>query len=391
MLHTAKEIVRVYGRALLKTNKQADISAENLPSLRANNIQLSKITKLSSRTIQRHIDRLQQAKIITRKVWHGSRSNYELWINPKILWINGLITPKSSKMEENPIKTQTTNNQYIKKDNLTKCPHRDTRNSTGKKNNILIAVDKFKNNSITALAKALSSDRQPKRCSLGRTGFLDVTSYTQLKDPVTQLKEAGGIRGKASSDGLTFSKPEGIKNILSDWQTVPSRHTFLLEYAEKLWKLAREKLYNDTYLTQSQYNSAISLLYKWYSPVANQKLEKVHKIYCQRIEMVQKYIARDPEKRYVQLPSLYFDPDNPHGFTGTKPWYKKQKEYRKTLSLELILRNQIQKFKRNEQKDTAEGRPRITVYKECWQNISKLADPILLNRFEKAAQNIVQL
>ena len=83
----------------------------------------------------------------------------------------------------------------------------------------------------------------------------------------------------------------------------------------------------------------------------------------------------------MTLPYLYFNPKNPNGFTGTKPWYEAQKKHKASLKLQQIVRRQVQKFKRNEAKDTAEARPRLTVFRECEQRIGKLQIPSLLQQF----------
>src|SRR4051812_9582070 len=72
---TAKELIRIYGISLLKANGSKEIVAENLPTLQTNNMQLAKLVKCSSRTIQRHVLKLQSAGIITSKIFHGSNSN----------------------------------------------------------------------------------------------------------------------------------------------------------------------------------------------------------------------------------------------------------------------------------------------------------------------------
>ena len=85
VLLTAKEIIRIYGAFLIKANGIMELTAENLPALKTNNSQLAGLVKVSPRTIQRHIIKLQEAGIITGKEFCGSNSGYELLINPKIL------------------------------------------------------------------------------------------------------------------------------------------------------------------------------------------------------------------------------------------------------------------------------------------------------------------
>lgn len=377
MLHTAKELIRIYGVSLLKSNKIKPVTAEDIPSLRTNNIQLGKLTKMSGRTIQRHIRRLQDAGIITDKIGHGSNSSYELWINPKILWIKGVTTLKTFKKDVSTTKSLSTEKQIVKNNHSTKCPHTDTRDYTRDKINILIPVEKLRRvwQESTAKIPLFTGDV---------TG--DATGDTQLKDlkkKDTQLKE--NWRGHNPTEkqivGGRQTQLTTSEGVHATGDKDPTRHSFLVSYVEELWKLAQEKLYAGTSLTKNQHKTAIQLLHQWYRPVSTEKLAYVHQVYKTRIEIVQKYIQKDPSSRFVTLPYLYFDPKNKHGFTGTKSWYEKEKAHKKRLEYRKILREQIQKFKRNMARDTAESRPLLTVYRECEQRIGKLGIPELLQEF----------
>ncbi len=398
MIHTAKEMIRLYGVSLLKSNKIKPVTADNIPSLRTNNIQLGKITKMSGRTIQRHIRRLQDAGIITEKVGHGSNSSYELWINPKIVWIKGLTTLKMTKNKEESKKSLTAKNQLIKNEHTTKCPHTDTRYFTRNKKNILIAVDKLRRvwqeqaandplftGNVTGDGKERSLLSQTAFDSTGNvTG--DITGDTQLKDLKkndTQLKENWRAQNNTEKQMVVDRQIQSIPSVALDatGSNDPTRHSFLVSYAEELWQFALNKLYGNISLTKTQHTTATQLLYKWYSPVATEKLDYVHQVYKTRIDIVEKYIQKDPSHRFIPLPYLYFDPKNPHGFTGTKPWYEADKKHREQLRLQRILREQIKKFKRNEAKDTAQGRPRLTVFQECKQRLEKLQSPEIIKQF----------
>ncbi|WP_373549325.1 hypothetical protein [Haliscomenobacter sp.] len=56
-----------------------------LPALWVNNVQLSQMLNCSERTIQNLRLRLRTAGIITREVWHGTNSQYELFLSPQVL------------------------------------------------------------------------------------------------------------------------------------------------------------------------------------------------------------------------------------------------------------------------------------------------------------------
>ncbi|WP_459213198.1 hypothetical protein [Aquimarina rhabdastrellae] len=85
MVATAQQLLKIYGIALAKAYKRNPFSSDALPSLRTNNVQIAKLTHSSTRTAHRHLIRLQEAGIIIKKVWHGSKAPYELWFNPEVL------------------------------------------------------------------------------------------------------------------------------------------------------------------------------------------------------------------------------------------------------------------------------------------------------------------
>ncbi len=114
VIATAKELIRVYGLALLKARDIAPLSIENLPSLRTNNIQLSKLLVCSPRTIGRHINKLIEAGVITHKKWHGSNSSYEAWVSPEVLPVNGVKAVKKPQKGLQFQKIEQIENQFLK-------------------------------------------------------------------------------------------------------------------------------------------------------------------------------------------------------------------------------------------------------------------------------------
>lgn len=362
MILTTQEIIKIYSISLLKANSIAAIDLQNLPPLKTNNVQLAKRAKASTRTIQRHLKRLIEANIITKKIWHGSNSGYELFINPNILLIGGVKAVNKAKNELQTEKSKTTDNQFFKNNRTTTCPHTDTSNN-GYINNIIIGVDKLK----TKASSLPLTNGYESRNATSNT----FTGYTGKIDP-KKNNDAGEIERKSRATDQTGAEISSVDQ---------ARSASLSFYVKSFWKLARNTIYKDHYLTQSQEKTALKLLYLWYEPVSDKQLQNVHEVYVSRLAIVQKYIARDPTKRYVQLPDKYFDPQNPSGFTGTRIWYQKQKKREYEVRLKLILQAQIRRFLNNEKKETAKQKPRLELFRSCETRISKLGQPELLNTF----------
>ena len=368
MILTTQEIIKIYSISLLKANSIAAIDLQNLPPLKTNNVQLAKRAKASTRTIQRHLKRLIEANIITKKIWHGSNSGYELFINPNILLIGGVKAVNKAKNELQTEKSKTTDNQFFKNNRTTTCPHTDTSNN-GYINNIIIGVDKLK----TKASSLPLTNGYESRNATSNT----FTGYTGKIDP-KKNNDAGEIERKSRATDQTGAEISSVDQ---------ARSASLSFYVKSFWKLARNTIYKDHYLTQSQEKTALKLLYLWYEPVSDKQLQNVHEVYVSRLAIVQKYIARDPTKRYVQLPDKYFDPQNPSGFTGTRIWYQKQKKREYEVRLKLILQAQIRRFLNNEKKETAKQKPRLELFRSCETRISKLGQPELLNTFHASVLN----
>lgn len=388
MVATMKEVIRVYGAFLCKAHKVSLLNPVALPSLRTNNKQLAKLTHASGRTIQRHIKRLLEAGILTKKITHGSNAAYELFISPKILWIRGIGSVEKTKTASEKANYLTTDNELIKKSERTKCPHTDTYKKTYKRNNRVIAVDKVQDQRSFQACKEFDPTKKNTNKKTEKE-----TKKTRRKGPFEkETRRKGAWREKTKTDEeQLLEKQTGAENvqIRSENQTVvpsceASRHAFLSKYANELWELAQDVLYDDVWLHKRQKNIGLLLIYKWYESVAPHALERAHREYKDRIYIVQKYIRRDPENRFVMLPYQFFDLKNPNGFKRSKKWYHDEKKHKWFLKLQRITRNEIRKFKRNEQKDTGEGVPRLELYRQCEQRIDKLGVPKLLTQFYAA-------
>ena len=384
MILTAQELIKIYGVSLAKANSIQTIDKSNLPSLKTNNCQLAKRTQASTRTIQRHIKRLLEAGIITEKIFHGSNASFELFINEKILLATCRLSVNEAKMalelKLNPI-LQSTNKQEVENTSRTFCPHTDTRNNSYKTNNVIKDVDNLSIGSILQSA-GYDTGNSSKRCSAKKQNDLNVstgnvsTGYTGGKVQEKNQDTGGKVQEKRAEADK--------KSDLKARKETEARCTSLNFYAESLWKLAKNLLYRDVFLTEFQENQAKEMLVKWYEPVSDKFLSNVHQNYCERVYLVRDFVAKDPEKRFVQLPYRYFDTKNPSGFTGTKKWLQKHLERKEEVRKKLILHAQIKKYLNNEKKTDSNRKSSLQVYRECETRIGKLGDQSLLHLFHAA-------
>lgn len=371
---TAKEIIRIYGVSLLKANGCQQVDKENLPPLQTNNKQLSKLVKCSSRTIQRHILKLQAAGIITNKIFHGSNSNYELLINPQILLVKEKLLVDNAKnqfrqtLEQIGKKAEKSN---ISPEQTTNCPDTYSRNNSYNINNIIIAVDNSERSSLSLTSQNNSGYS---------TGNLTGNTGEIVKFPLEKQKKIAEKKIHGTGEIVSRADQSEDRNVPPD----PARDNSLIMYVSLLWLMARNLLYKHTDLTENQVTIAKKLIKKLYDPVSDAELSNVHQQYVQRISLVSKYIQKDPEHRFVPLPYIYFDTKNLKGFIGTKEWYKADQKRKLEVERELTLSRLIRKYQNNEKKDNLKRRPALQLFRECENTIGKFKDSSLLQRFHAA-------
>ena len=148
-----------------------------------------------------------------------------------------------------------------------------------------------------------------------------------------------------------------------------------------LWDLSKKLLYGKTYLTGSQNQKAVQLIENLYAPVDKENLQKVHENYCKRINLVKRYVDRNPSKRFVPLPYIFFDTKNQNGFCGTKKWLQQQVERRKQVKKECLLLQELNRYKENERRRDNMRIPVLKMFRLCEERIKATSDMDLLRRF----------
>ncbi len=380
---TAKELIRIYGISLLKANGSQEIQASKLPTLQTNNVQLAKLVKCSSRTIQRHIIKLKQAGIITEKIFHGSNSNFEVLINPAILLIKQRLSVDKANQDLQQALIQARQNEaksMLANFQKTKCPDTYTCN-TSNINNLIIQV----HNSFKITSQDTRNNFQRSSLTLankyhngndggytgGNTGEIALENF---KSQEKKLKEAGEIASRADDPAKKIIPPDSV------------RDNSLSLYVSLLWLTTRNLLYKTVDLTDHQVLIAKNLIRKLYEPVATEKLSNTHQHYVERIVLVSKYLKKDPA-RYVPLPYRYFDTNNPTGFVGTKKWHKADQLRKREVERELTLSRLIRRYQNNEKKPNTHKKQPLQLFRECENTIGKFNDPVLTERFHAAVLN----
>jgi len=342
-ISTAQDIIRIYAMAFRRNEQlktKAGINDTTIPSVFLNNVQLSSRLKINKRTVQRHIAKLQETGIITAKLWHGTNSGYEVWLNEKILGIG-------EKQEYPTIQnTETVNDP---KENATSCRHTV---SCTKDTNIIInsPVEKC----ITELKQAF-------------TGYI-VGDTERMARPLpeydSRVSKWNQNEPAAGGDGFSTNKEF---------------------YVDSFWSSAKKKLYSDKEFSPEETERTKEHLLAYYS-VLPEHLYATHLVYLKRIEMVQKFIKRDPVNRFVPPPIKYFDIQNPKGFTATKAWYENYKkrlnELREQSEMKRIISHYLKALS-----ETNLTKPLYELYRQCEESLSRFSNQSLLESFYQAVRD----
>ncbi len=412
---TAREIIRIYGAFLTKLNGIEKIDPNDLKGLYMTNSQLARETHSSNRTIQRHIKRLMKAGIISKKVFHGTNAGYELWINKDILILNKWLS-----VEEATAQLVDTLKQDLARERETEVLNKGMTNcrytNTGYNrysNNLLIDVDNLEDGTPEKQAGITDNDNE-NRCSLplteskktGNTTGNTLTGYTGDQDAgnfpdsdkkreniaknsnipaekcsnkkvnrTTSEKAGDQMRERAGK-----SKNEETKMVEDD----PARRESLEFYVNLLWTLVRNTLYSGVLLTDWQIENARKLLFNWYEPVKTSKLKEAYENYTVRVNLVKKFVEKDPKHRYVQLPHKYFDTNNPNGFRGTKKWLRLHRIRQKEIHDQRIVQNCIRRYINSLKNESIKPESPAKVFRDCEIKIGKLNNPDLLEQFYAA-------
>lgn len=437
VIATAKEIIRIYGSFLMKANKIKPLDGDSLPPLLTNNVQLAKLTNSSSRTIQRHIQKLIEAGIIKEKQFRGTNASYKLWISDQILCVR---CPKAVEMVAEALRQQKlglTDFQLVTKNKTPFCLHTEIGNTN--KNNIIIDGDKqdtpFQRRGLSSTDLKGSEhflsgntgknklngnwdstenelvckpDTAPDAYQIGpfEQVFPELAAYlkkiNQKNEPGTEdnipdaahqpcEQNLSGSTGKnklnkieeAGKNKLACKDEtsEGVFGTKTRTKEVPRRAASLNFYAGKLWDLALNSLYKDRELTKWQHQKAVELIRKLYEPVGESKLAEVHEHYSNRIFWQVESNLRNKNFEFVQLPNRYFDTNNPTGFIGTKKRYLEELAKKHHLKQKLITAQQIRRYNNNLKKPAEKQKSLLEFYLQCKQRVEKLSNPVLTEKF----------
>lgn len=98
--------------------------------------------------------------------------------------------------------------------------------------------------------------------------------------------------------------------------------------AATAWNFAATTLWSDLILSQKETEEAKLLIRNHL--LGSNDLKRSYLAFCQRVLLTHQYL-KNASNRFVPLPSTWLHPENMKGFAGTKQWYEKVAEVRRSL------------------------------------------------------------
>lgn len=94
------------------------------------------------------------------------------------------------------------------------------------------------------------------------------------------------------------------------------------------WSFAHTALWNSSIFSEKEIAAAKSNIKELL--LAAKRPIRCYNIFCQRVLLARQYVLASPT-RFIPLPSVWLDNQNPLGFAGTKAWYLNIKKQRASL------------------------------------------------------------
>lgn len=344
---TLNTIIKEYGKKLNKLlkhyNTQKDIEyalklyGEEIISVDGCTEYIAQCCRVNKRTILRHLDRLEEAGLIHRE---RKFQRLRLFINPNLIkfFEANTYTPITQKLtdlflqiEQKNSKISTTENQSIKKSKTTTC-------------RIMYITG---NNKISLIANNVSSGLNTAQSN----------SETQI----------------------LLETQNNISESSKQQDTIAARQQHIDQKALKLWAFAYENFYQPhigpentfTWFSIEQERKAINYFAAQLSRLQNHEIERGYQVHFTRLKLWKKFLDRD-EKRFTPLPSIFFNPKNPQGYSITHVWQKENVKNHGFMITKQAFRTFYLRIKKSFQRNT-----RLSEIQRDINNISQRKEWVL--------------
>lgn len=299
---------------------------EEQPSLKTNNVKMAKFRGgLSDRTIRNHIRELKAIGAITGYKFHGSKADFELWINTEVLFGTQEMPQIVGKTTEETYEKSQTQKPVFEPPNGTNFPHRHA-SSIG--NTIVTeskATKKVENHS------TIRRQEYGNKLSAGQSGGLSDILAGSI---VTQ--EGGGGRlvtvDNRFRSYLANRESWITPGVHRDYDRLPRTYQHAVGH---FWNYARKMLWpTKVFMPLEELSAMDSITAGVYQRIfatnpSESALNQFHKQQLKAIDKAAAYYQKsqnqypgDPYSKFK--PGCgYFDQENPQGFKVAQRWAEK--------------------------------------------------------------------
>lgn len=374
---TGTRIVKQYVREYLRTVRMLGLptaTAEGMPGLYTNCVEIAAMRGCSDRTARTHIRQLQKVGLVTNYKFHGSKHDFELWINPDILWAPQLqealvksaaladaaADDRVDKPVEMPLNTPTGDplKPRVISEIVKNFPHKVTVNHSNyeMENNKKDCVEKH-GDQITATPNS-SSDPAQEAPSEGILKHGDPETRAggaraaNVENPTASPKTPNNGQGMGSKlrerlQGTSTTSEKGGDRSKNE-RTQAQKLAILEGYVRSFWGYAAKTIYGarkfesweEPYILQAIRRG----VYRDFQvDITEKEWDKYQGELYRQIDMAAKYFQSNPNKWAPdpfarRVPGTgYFDAENLRGFGQTRKWLRdNQKVYRRDYVLTRI-------------------------------------------------------
>lgn len=320
---TGKAIIQLYASRLktLSATMPEGLLAEGPPSLPTNNVKLSGYRQnVSDRTIRGHIRILKDIGLISSYKFHGTKNNFEIWLNPAIVF------GPDYAVSQTPVPV------FSDPDCSVRFPGRqDPAPADNRKNFPLKHTIETNGNSNTSTSKA---EKSP---TYGEQDMATTPSGLRIgqNDSLNADHGNNGKGGAAAANVDNYVENRWITPEASP--TFNALHPYFYRAVRTFWTYAIRSLWPDREFSELEYSRAAeSITTGFYLPLIRRRpnkkqFDEFQEELLKAVDVARRYYENHPEHHPGDPYSGnygatgYFDAENPRGFQVAINWRFKNK------------------------------------------------------------------
>lgn len=344
---TGKALIQMYANHFKKLHvlmPEGWCTGDDIPSLTTNSTKIAKFRQnVSSRTIRNHIKQLKVLGFITSYKFHGSKFDYEIWLNPAVLFgtPEKAVNLTSEEVFEWEV-SSTKNSPLAPNGGIPKASNISTNGTKFPDNN---PKEHYWNNDIDI--------RKVENLSNTETENGNNDSVNHVLTDCQAMETVVGAAGRSKitvdkSSKMWISDPSLWKRVGNDGGVYFGLARNQQEFVQHFWNYAKRLLWSDRVFTPADEFAAMDAIangvYRkaFVNGMSGKQLSEFHSEQLKALDIAGRYYTKNPSKypgepmaKYVAGKG-YFDAENEKGFKvakayRAKAWIENKKDYGKRI------------------------------------------------------------